>query len=103
MINGTDFINHTIQLPFSPFSDFFQDLVGNGNAWFLVPLIGLTLALWFKTEEPILVSMFMIGSGAILSLGSIFIGLYSLGGLFTILAAIGITILVISLVLQRRQ
>jgi len=103
MINGTDFVNHTIQVPFSPYYDFFQNLVGNGDAWFLVPLIGFTLALWFKTEEPILVSMFMIGSGAILSLGSIFIGISSFGGLFTIFTAIGITILVISLILQRRQ
>ena len=102
MINGTEFFNDTIGTAFSPYTDLFQTLVGNGNAFYLVPLIGLTLAIWFKTEEPIMAAMFMIGSGAILGTSTLFIGLTTLGTLFTIFSAIGITILVISLVLNRR-
>jgi len=101
-LNGTEFVNNTLQLPFKPFTDLFQNLFGNGDVFYLVPLIGLTIALWYKTEEPVLVSMFMIGSGSILTMSSLFIGVYSLGGLFTIFTAMGITTLVITLILNRR-
>lgn len=102
MINGTDIINNTIPTVFSPFTNFFESLVGNGDVFYLVPLIALTLGIWFKTDEPIMASMFMIGSGAILGTGSLFIGVWSLGTLFLIFTAMGLTVLVVSLVLNRR-
>ena len=102
MINGTEFVNDIIGTAFSPFTDVFQHLVGNGNAFYLVPLIALTLGIWFKTEEPIMAAMFMVGAGSILGTSTLFIGLTDLGTLFIIFTAIGFTILVISLVLNRR-
>jgi hypothetical protein len=102
VFNASDIINNTIPTAFSPYTDFFQDIVGNRDVFYLVPLIALTLGIWFKTEEPIMAAMFMIGAGGILGTSTLFIGVYSLGILFTIFAAIGLTILVISLVLNRR-
>lgn len=102
MLNGTELINNTLGTAFSPFTNFFQDLVGNGNVFYLVPLIAFTLGIWFKTDEPVMCAMFMIGSGAILGTGSLFIGVYSLGTLFLIFTAMGITVLVVTLVLNRR-
>jgi len=103
MINGTAFVNNTIGTAFSPYTDLFQSLFGNGNIFYLFPLIAFTLGIWYKTEEPIMASLFMIGSGAILGTSTLFIGMTSLGVLFTVFTAIGITGLVISLVLARRD
>jgi hypothetical protein len=47
-------------------------------------------------------SMFMLGSGAILGAGTFTIGMESLGVMFTIFSAIGLTILIVSLILERR-
>jgi hypothetical protein len=102
MINGTEFINDPIGTAFSPFTNLFRDLVGNGNVFYIVPLIVFTIGLWYKTDEPIMAAMFMIGSGAILGMGTLTAGMESLGILFTIFAAIGLTILIVSLILERR-
>jgi hypothetical protein len=101
-INGTTFVNDPIGTAFSPFTNIFQQLVGNGNIFYLVILIALTLGIWYKTDEPIMASMFMLGSGAILGAGTLTIGMESLGIMFTIFSAIGLTILVVSLILERR-
>lgn len=102
-INGTDFMNNTFGIPFSPYTDLFQNIFGNGNAFFLVPLIALTIGIWYKTEEPIMASMFMIGAGAILGMGSMTIGLNDMGLMFTIFSAIGLTILIMSFIFGRRE
>jgi hypothetical protein len=102
MINGTAFMNDTIGTAFSPYTNIFQSLVGNGNVFYLIPLIAFTIGIWYKTEEPVMAAMFMIGSGAILGTSTLFIGVTSLGVLFTVFSAIGIAILVVSLVLNRR-
>jgi hypothetical protein len=102
MINGTEFINDPIGTAFKPFTDIFQHLVGNGNVFYLVPLIALTLGIWYKTDEPVMASMFMLGSGAILGAGTMTAGMESMSIVFTIFAAIGFTILIVSLILERR-
>jgi len=103
MINGTEFVNNPWNTTFSPFTNLFQIIFGNGNVFYLVPLIALTIGIYYKTDEPVLASLFMIGSGGILSLGTFFAGVETLGIMFTIFAAIGIAVLVISLIMQTRS
>jgi len=102
MINGTEFIEDPIGTAFSPFTNLFQTIFGNGYVFYLIPLIVFTMMIWYKTDEPIMAAMFMIGSGTILGMGTLFAGIETLGVLFTIFSAIGLTILVISLILERR-
>jgi len=101
-INGSQFIDNPLEKAMSTFTDFFEDLFGYGEVFYLVPLIALTVAIWYKTDEPIVASMFMIGSGAILSTSTLFIGFTTLGTIFTIFASIGFVGLVIGLIMRKR-
>lgn len=100
-VNGTQFINNPIETAFSTFTNFFNSLLGAGDVFYLIPLIALTFGIWYKTDEPIMATMFMIGSGAILSTSSLFIGYTVLGLMFTIFTAIGIVGLVVGLIFRK--
>jgi len=102
IINGTNATDDIIGTALSPFTNLFQQIIGNGNVFYLVPIIALSLGIWYKTDEPVFASMFIIGVGGILGMGSLLAGVEDLGIMFTIFAAIGLTILIISLILERR-
>jgi len=96
-LNGSELVNHPWNTTFSPFTDFFTNVAGSGEMFYLVPYVFITIALFVKTRDPALSSAWMLGSGALLAGGSIFTGAIEMGTAFTIFAAIGIAGLFISI------
>ena len=101
-LNGTELIENPVETIFSPFTDFFKGITGNGAVFYLIPLIVLTFGVYEKTKNPIMPAMFMIASGALLSTGTMFLGMPDISIAFTVFIAMGITALFIGLILQRR-
>lgn len=100
-LNGTDFVNEPWNTTFSPFTNLFENTVGNGNAFYLIPLVALTIGIYIKTRDTKVTSVFMIASGALLGGGSIFSGVPEMGVLFIIFAAIGLVGMISSIIFQR--
>ena len=90
-VNGTELINDPFNTIFSPFTD----LLGTG--FFLIPLTFICIALYIKTREPAVVSVFMLASGSLLSGGSIFSGYGSMGFAYMMFAAFGLIGLILSI------
>ena len=81
-----------------PFTDLFEQFLGNGYAFFLVPLIVLTIGLYIKTRNIVVPAMFMIASGSILGFTIMAAGLPYAGLLFIIFAALGLVSLFANLI-----
>jgi len=101
-VNGSEWRDSPWNTTLSPYTDTFDSIFGNGNVFYLFPLIVLAFALYMHTKNPVMAAMFIVGSGGILAMGTMFSGLTDLSMMFTIFAAIGITIIVISFIFQRR-
>ena len=102
-LNGTELIEEPFNTTFSPFTDFFDAIItGGGMLFWLIPLTVLTLAIYVKTESSEMATLFMIGSGALLSGGGIFIGSPEMSIVFIVFTALGIAGLFMSLFFQRR-
>jgi len=101
-VNGSTWINDPWNTTFSSFTDLFEDIMGVGGAFWLVPISVLCLAIYAKTENPTMVAMFMIASGALFSTGNLFTGNTSMSIMFTVFTALGITGLIGSLLYQKR-
>jgi len=101
-LNGSDLINDPFNTTFSPFTGFFERTTGAGMLFFLFPVIVLTLAIYMKTEDPLMATMFMIGSGASLTAGSMFIGSSEMSIVFIIFTAMGIAGMFASLFFGRK-
>jgi len=99
--NGSDFINNPWNTTFSPYTDLFRDIVGNGQVFFLFPLIIVTIGIQIKTQNTMMTTMFMLTSGALLGAGSLFINATSLAVVFTIFAAMGFVGFFSDLLFQR--
>jgi hypothetical protein len=103
-LNGTGLINDPFGTIFSPFTDFFEALLGpgGGNVFFLVPVLVLTVGLWFKNpEKPILPVVFLIGSSALLGLGNVFAHAYGAAVICIVLCALGLTGLIMQTVFHQ--
>jgi hypothetical protein len=103
MINGSEFVNNPIGTAFKPFTDLFQQIFGNGDIFYMLPIIGLTLAIYFKSDDPTITSVFMIGTGGLLGISTLTVGYTSLGIMFGVFAGIGIAILIVDLILQIKR
>jgi hypothetical protein len=90
-VNGSELIDQPFNTIFGPFTD----LLGSG--FFLIPLTFICIALYIKTREPAVVSMFMLASGSLLAGGSIFTGFGSMGLAYMLFAAAGLIGLFLSL------
>jgi len=101
-INGTELISDPFNTTFKPFTDFFQGITGNGMIFFLFILVVLTIGLYIKTRKVEVPTLFMIGSGALLSSGSIFTGATDMAIAFIIFTALGFTALFVGLFFRRR-
>ena len=101
-LNGSQWINAPWNTTFSPYTGMFEQIFGNGNVFYLIPLIVLAFGVYLKTENPIMAAMFMIGAGGIFSMGTMLAGLPELAMMFTIFTAIGVTIIVAGIVFQKR-
>ena len=99
--NGSEFMNNPWNITFSPYIDLFQNIVGNGQVFFLFPLIIITFGIQIKTQNAVMTTMFMIASGALLGAGSIFVNATAMAVVFTIFAAMGFVGLFLSLLFQR--
>lgn len=86
---------------FQPWTDLFNKALGNGEVFYLFPFIILTFGIWYKTQSPIMATTFMLVVGSLISSGSFYVGASSLGAVFTVFTAIGLTALIISLIFQR--
>lgn len=102
-INGSEFMDNPFNVTYSPWTDLFQNLVGNGQIFWLIPLVVLTLGVYIKSENPVMTTAFMIGMGSIFVSGSVFMGAPELTTAFIIFTALGITGMFIVLLLQRRS
>lgn len=89
-INETNFTDNIWNYTFKAWTNLFNNYVGNGNIFFIFPLIIVTMGIYVKTENPVLTSMFMISSGAVLGFGTLSAGIPDLPLLFVLFAAMGL-------------
>ena len=102
VLNGTEWRNAPWNTTFSPYTDMFNGIFGNGNIFYIIPIIVLAFGIYMKTENPVMASMFLMGASGIFAMGTMLSGLTELSMMFTVFTAIGITIVVASIVFQKR-
>jgi len=91
-------------LMWGTWTDFFEMILGPGgsNVFFLVPIMVLAMGLWIKNDDkPMIAVVFIIGSCALLGSGNLFFHAYGAAAIFLIVAALGMTKLVIGTVFNR--
>jgi hypothetical protein len=95
-INGSELIDNPMDTIFSPFVDLL------GPSFWLIPLTFITIALYVKTRDTVIVSIFMIGSGVLLSSGSIFAGYPEMALAYMIFSGLGIVGLIAGIFFMRK-
>ena len=91
-------------LMWGTWTGFFERILGagGGNVFFLVPIMVLTVGLWFKNpNQPMAAVVFLIGSCALFSSVNMFVGAYNVGYLFMIVSAIAMTGLILKTLFQK--
>jgi len=86
-INGSDLINQPYN---TTFMTFIRALT---QGWIILPFAFIGGALFVKTRDTALVSVYLIVAGAFIGAGSMWYGYTGAAGLFFILAAVGIAAL----------
>ena len=99
--NPSDLFENPVNTSISPFTGFFDTLVNEGMIFFLIPLSFMAIALYYKSEEPAVASLFMITSGALLATGNIFLGAPHMAVVYALFAGIGLGGLIISVILNK--
>lgn len=94
-LNGTNFTTHPWNTTMSPFVNLL------GTWFYLIPVSFIGAALFVKTRDPVMLSMYMITSGALLSTGSIFTGVMDMAVAYILFTAAGLTGLILSLIFRR--
>ncbi len=94
-LNGTNFSHNLWNTTFSTFSNLL------GAWWLLVPISFVGIALFMKTREPVMVSMYLLTTGALLTTGGIFVGMMDMVPVFIIMTAAGLAGVLISLLFRR--
>jgi len=102
-VNGSDFIDEPFNTTLKPFTDLFERFLGEGFglAFFIIPLSIIAVALYMKTRDPVMVSMYMLASGALFASGGAFMGMGGMVIVYILFAALGITGLFMSLFFRR--
>jgi len=85
--NGTDWINQPWNTTFKPFTDLFEPF---GEAFYLIPITFIGVALYMKTRNPTVVSAYLIAVGVLMTGGGIFSGFIEVAKFYVIFIAIGI-------------
>lgn len=101
-LNGSEWVENPWNTTFSPYTDMFSQIFGSGNVFYIIPIIVLAFGIYIKTENPVFASVFIMGASGIFAMGTFLAGLPELSMMFTIFTAIGITIVVASIVFQKR-
>ena len=86
-INGSDLINQ----PYN--TTFFTYMRVLGQGWIILPFAFIGGALYMKTRDTALISIYMISIGAFIGAGSAWAGFTGAALLFFIMAALGIATL----------
>ena len=94
-LNGSELVNKPWDTIFSPFTN----LLGTG--FYLIPLTFICIALYMKTRDFVVVSMFMIASGSLLGSGGIFAGYGSMAFAYLMFAALGVIGLIVGVFFMR--
>lgn len=98
--NGSELIEHPWNTTFKPFTDLFTQLLpdvpGISAVFYLIPLSIIGVALYTKTREPSIVSMYLITTGLLAATGSIFVGAGDMALVFAAFATLGIVSLFVS-------
>ena len=87
VINGSDLVNQSWNTTFSPYIHLF------GQGWFIIPLSFISAALFMKTRDAVVLSMFMIMSGGLLGVGTLFAGFPEASLIYGLFASMGIAVL----------
>jgi len=95
-INGSDLIDSPWTTTFSVFTD----LLGNG--FYLVPISVLALALYIRTRNPVVSSVFMMGSGLLLSSGSMFMDYPEMVKVYVAFTAVGLVGSILSVLFMNK-
>ena len=94
-VNVTEFMTDPWGNSFAVFTDLL------GTPFYLIPLTVVAGALWMKTKDPAMVSLYMITTGGLLLSGSLFVGVMDMVMFYGIFTAIGIGGLFIELFLRK--
>lgn len=86
-INGSDIINQPWNTTFMPFIRIL------GQGWVLVPLAAIGAALFVKTRDTAIISVYLIIIGALVGSASLWGGFTETALLFFVMAAVGIAVL----------
>jgi len=95
-VNGSELIDNPWETIFSPFTDFF------GMGFWLLPLSFIAIALYVKTRDTTIVSVWLMASSLLLSSGSIFTGQPEMAFVFSIFTVLGIIGVVVSIYFMKR-
>ena len=87
VINGSDLISQPWNTTFSPYIALF------GQGWMIIPVSFIAAALFMKTRDPVILSMYMIISGALLTAGGLFTGFASGTFIYTLFTVLGIAVM----------
>jgi len=95
-INGSELIDNPMTTIFSPFTDLL------GTSFWLIPLTFIAIALYVKTRDVVIVSVFMLASGVMLSSGSIFAGYPEMALVYMLFSGLGIVGLIAGIFFMRK-
>jgi len=95
VFNASRLVNDPINYLLKPFIDL------TGDGFMLIPVSIIAGALWIQKKDPVIISMYMITSGALLGGGSLFAGYAEMSLVYVIFAGIGIGSLILSLYFGR--
>lgn len=101
-LNGTELIEDPFQIVTGPWTDWFEDITGNGAVFYLFPVTIIALGVYVKTNDIVTTSMFLLITGALLFTGSVMVGIPEMGIIFIIFTAMGIVSLFLGILFQRR-
>ncbi len=94
-VNITEFMTDPWGNTFAVFTDLL------GTPFWLIPLSVVAAALWMKTKDPAIVSLYMITTGGLLLTGNLFIGVMDMVMFYGVFTAVGIGSLFIELFLSK--
>lgn len=101
-LNGSEFMDQPWNTTFSPFTNFFENITGNGAVFYLIPFIVLTFGIYFKTKQPVMASLFMLASGSLLASSGYLVGMPEISAAFILFTAMGFVALFVSLLFQKK-
>ena len=89
--NASDLVNQPWNATFSPYVSLLTE------GWLLIPICFIGAALFMKSRDPVLLSMYMITTGALFTAGGIFVNNVAMVPVFIIFAGIGFAVLLFNL------